>query len=102
MVPKVDVTIVKHAATLTSYTLTHWGRERGRGEMLPVARAIRWLNWDNAVAIGLNGRDAVRVGMKLDLNVIGYDRLMLRAPEIVHDLPAGGKRLVRGLRRVRT
>jgi N-acyl-D-aspartate/D-glutamate deacylase len=81
-------------ATATSYMLTHWTRERERGEMFPVAWAIKRLSRDNAVAIGLNDRGAVRVGMKADLNVIDYDRLMLRAPEIIYDFPAGGKRLV--------
>ena len=81
-------------ATATSYTLTHWTRERGRGELFPVAWAVKRLSHDNAAAIGLNDRGLVRVGMKADLNVIDYDRLVLRAPEIVYDLPAGGKRLV--------
>ena len=81
-------------ATATSYTLTHWTRERGRGELFPVAWAVKRLTHDNAAAIGLNDRGLVRVGMKADLNVIDYDRLVLRAPEIVYDLPAGGKRLV--------
>jgi N-acyl-D-aspartate/D-glutamate deacylase len=36
----------------------------------------------------------IRAGMKADLNVIDYDRLALRAPEIIYDLPAGGKRLI--------
>ncbi len=81
-------------ATATSYTLTHWTRERGRGETFPVAWAIKRLTHDNAAAIGLNDRGLVRVGMKADLNVIDYDRLLLRSPEIVYDLPAGGKRLV--------
>jgi N-acyl-D-aspartate/D-glutamate deacylase len=81
-------------ATATTYTLTHWTRERGRGEMFPVAWAIKRLSHDNAMAIGLNDRGLLRVGMKADLNVIDYDRLMLRSPEIVYDLPAGGKRLV--------
>jgi N-acyl-D-aspartate/D-glutamate deacylase len=81
-------------ATATSYTLTHWTRERGRGALFPVAWAIRRLSHDNAAAVGLNDRGLLRVGMKADLNVIDYDRLMLRSPEIVYDLPAGGKRLV--------
>ena len=81
-------------ATATSYTLTHWTRERGRGETFPVAWAIKRLTHDNAAAIGLNDRGLLRVGMKADVNVIDYDRLMLRSPEIVYDLPAGGKRLV--------
>ncbi len=81
-------------ATATSYTLTHWTRERERGELFPLAWAVKRLTRDNATAIGLNDRGLVRVGMKADLNVIDYDRLVLRAPEIVYDLPAGGKRLV--------
>jgi N-acyl-D-aspartate/D-glutamate deacylase len=81
-------------ATATSYTLTHWTRERGRGALFPVAWAVKRLTHDNAAAIGLDDRGLVRVGMKADLNVIDYDRLVLRSPEIVYDLPAGGKRLV--------
>ena len=32
--------------------------------------------------------------MKADINILDYDNLCLRRPEIVYDLPAGGKRLV--------
>ena len=81
-------------ATATSYTLTHWTRDRSRGALFPVAWAIKRLTHDNAAAIGLHDRGLLRAGMKADLNVIDYDRLTLRAPEIVYDLPAGGKRLV--------
>jgi N-acyl-D-aspartate/D-glutamate deacylase len=81
-------------ATATSYTLTHWTRDRGRGGLFPVAWAVKRLTHDNAAAVGLNDRGLVSVGMKADLNVIDYDRLVLGAPEIVYDLPAGGKRLV--------
>jgi N-acyl-D-amino-acid deacylase len=31
--------------------------------------------------------------MKADLNVIDFDRLKLRAPRMVRDLPSGGRRL---------
>ncbi len=31
--------------------------------------------------------------MKADINLIDFDNLQVRAPEIVHDLPAGGARL---------
>jgi N-acyl-D-aspartate/D-glutamate deacylase len=81
-------------ATATSYTLTHWTRDRDRGALFPVAWAIKRLSHDNAAAVGLNDRGLLREGMKADLNVIDYDRLALRTPEIVYDLPAGGKRLV--------
>jgi N-acyl-D-aspartate/D-glutamate deacylase len=80
--------------TATSYTLTHWTRDRGRGALFPVAWAVKRLSYDNAMAIGLLDRGLVRVGMKADLNVIDYDRLRLRGPSIVYDMPAGGKRLI--------
>jgi N-acyl-D-aspartate/D-glutamate deacylase len=62
--------------------------------LFPVAWAVKRLTRDNAAAVGLYDRGLVRVRVKADLNVIDYDRLVLRAPEIVYDLPAGGKRLV--------
>ena len=67
-------------ATATSYTLTHWTRDRRRGALFPVAWAVKRLTSDNAAAIGLHDRGQLRVGMKADLNVIDYDRLMLRPP----------------------
>ena len=81
-------------ATATSYTLTHWTRDRGRGALFPVAWAHQAAGRDNAAAIGLNDRGLLKAGMKADINVLDYDRLRLRAPEVVYDLPAGGKRLV--------
>ena len=81
-------------ATATSYTLTHWTRDRGRGELFPVSWGIKRLAADNARAIGLDDRGVLAVGKKADINVLDYDRLRLRAPEVVYDLPAGGKRLV--------
>jgi N-acyl-D-aspartate/D-glutamate deacylase len=81
-------------ATATSYTLTHWTRDRGRGALFPVSWAIKRLAADNAAAIGLNDRGLLRAGMKADINILDYDNLRLRRPEIVYDLPAGGKRLI--------
>src|SRR5262245_13938244 len=81
-------------ATATSFTLTHWTRDRGRGSLFPVAWGIKRLSHDNAAAIGLNDRGLLKVGMKADINVLDYDNMRLRAPEVVYDLPAGGKRLV--------
>jgi N-acyl-D-aspartate/D-glutamate deacylase len=81
-------------ATSTSYLLTHWTRDRWRGALFPVSWAIKRLAADNAAAIGLGDRGLLRVGMKADINILDYDRLCLRRPEIVYDLPAGGKRLV--------
>ena len=61
-------------ATATSYTLTHWTRDRGRGALFPVSWAIKRLAADNAAAIGLNDRGLLEAGMKADINIIDYDR----------------------------
>jgi N-acyl-D-aspartate/D-glutamate deacylase len=81
-------------ATATSYLLTHWTRDRGRGSLFPVSWAIKRLAADNAAAIGLDDRGLLKIGLKADINILDYDRLRLRRPEIVYDLPAGGKRLI--------
>ena len=36
----------------------------------------------------------IQPGRKADLNVIDYDALGLLPPEVVYDLPAGGRRLI--------
>ena len=81
-------------ATATSYTLTHWTRDRRRGALFPVSWAIKRLAADNAAEIGLNDRGLLKIGMKADINILDYDNMRLRSPEVVYDLPAGGKRLV--------
>ena len=36
----------------------------------------------------------IAVGMKADINIIDFDRLALPMPEIVRDLPKGGRRMI--------
>ena len=43
---------------------------------------------------GLLDRGLLEPGYRADVNVIDYDALRLDAPKMVHDLPAGGRRLV--------
>jgi N-acyl-D-aspartate/D-glutamate deacylase len=81
-------------ATMTTFTLTHWVRDRRRGPRLPLEVAVRRLTADNAALFGFQDRGLVRPGLKADLNVIDLDRLRLRRPEMAFDLPAGGRRLV--------
>jgi N-acyl-D-amino-acid deacylase len=44
--------------------------------------------------IGLDDRGSIKKGMRADLNLIDWSAMQLRPPEILFDLPAGGKRLV--------
>ena len=74
-----------------TWLLTHWGRERG---MFAPEELIRRLTSDTAGAAGLHDRGVLAVGKKADLNVIDWARLGADKPYVVHDLPAGGKRLL--------
>ena len=78
--------------------LTHWTRDRTRGPKLPLEFVIRQQCADTAALLGLGDRGQIAVGLRADLNVIDYDRLTLLSPEIVHDLPAGGRRLMQRAR----
>ena len=81
-------------ASMPTYLLTHWVRDRSRGEKLPVEFVVKRQTADTAKLYGLNDRGALKPGLKADLNVIDQDGLRLHAPEMVFDLPAGGRRLV--------
>jgi N-acyl-D-aspartate/D-glutamate deacylase len=81
-------------ASMTTYLLSHWTRDRSRGGRLSVETAVRRLTADPAALYGLGDRGVVAAGKKADLNLIDYDRLALRHPEQLHDLPGGAGRLV--------
>lgn len=77
-----------------TFMLTHWVRDRTRGERLPLSAVVKWLSHDTARAVGLEDRGLIAPGYKADLNLVDLDRLHLHGPEVAHDLPSGGRRLV--------
>lgn len=79
-------------ASYSTYLLTHWVRDRARGRV-PLERAIKAMTHDTAALIGLDDRGVLAPGYRADINVIDLDHLRLHAPEVVFDLPAGGRRL---------
>jgi N-acyl-D-aspartate/D-glutamate deacylase len=81
-----------------TYLLLHWGRARTRGEKLPVEELVKRQTADTAALVGLHDRGTLAPGRKADLNLIDPDALAIAHPEIVYDLPAGGKRLVQRAR----
>jgi N-acyl-D-aspartate/D-glutamate deacylase len=85
-------------ASFPTHMLTHWTRDRRRGEKLPIETVVRWHARDTAHAVGLDDRGVLAPGYKADLNVIDYAALRLCEPRIVRDLPAGGRRLVQEAR----
>jgi N-acyl-D-aspartate/D-glutamate deacylase len=81
-------------ASLPTYLLTHWARDRARGERLPLEALIHKQCAATAKAVGLDDRGTLEVGKKADLNVIDFEKLTLHAPRSVDDLPAGGRRVL--------
>lgn len=80
-------------ASFPTYLLTHWARDRTRGEKIPLEQLVKWQTQDTAATVGLHDRGLLLPGYKGDVNIIDFENLHLHAPKIVHDLPAGGRRL---------
>jgi len=85
-------------ASFPTYMLTHWARDRRRGDKLPLEQVVHMLTGRNAAWVGMRDRGVIAAGMKADLNVIDFDGLRLQRPRMVKDLPAGGKRLLQDAR----
>ncbi len=83
-------------AGIPTFMLTHWARDRSRGEKLPLELVVRRQTWDTANQYGLRDRGRLAAGFKADVNLIDFDRLGLTRPEVRYDLPAGGRRLFQG------
>jgi N-acyl-D-aspartate/D-glutamate deacylase len=73
--------------------LQWWGRDRPYGR-IPLERLVSLQSRSTAMAVGLADRGLLAPGHKADVNIIDFDALRLHAPEVVHDLPAGGRRLL--------
>ncbi len=80
--------------SMPTYLLTHWVNGRQRGERLGLEQAISLQTSRTAAAYGFTDRGVLSPGMRADINLIDLDGMHLRAPEMVFDLPAGGRRLI--------
>jgi N-acyl-D-aspartate/D-glutamate deacylase len=76
-----------------SFLLSYWVRERPRGTM-PLETAVKILTSEPAAVYGLRDRGVIEAGRKADLNVIDPNTVAPREMEVVHDLPAGAKRVL--------
>ena len=81
-------------AGVPTFMLTHWSRDRSRGPKLPVEMLVKRQTSETADFFGLTDRGRLAPGLRADLNLIAYDRLQVQKPELVHDMPAGGRRFV--------
>ena len=81
-------------ASFPSYLLTHWARDRTRGPRIAIEDVVRKQTSATAATYGLTDRGVIAAGKLADVNVIDHDAMVLHAPRMVTDLPAGGKRLL--------
>ncbi|MFU8803465.1 MAG: N-acyl-D-amino-acid deacylase family protein [Bradymonadaceae bacterium] len=81
-------------AGMPTFMLTHWARDRTRGERIPLETIIYRQTRQTAETYGLLDRGLLKPGYRADVNIIDYEGLSLGAPEMVYDLPAGGRRLL--------
>ncbi|MGI9539998.1 MAG: amidohydrolase family protein, partial [Miltoncostaeaceae bacterium] len=81
-------------ASMPTYLLTHWVRDRDRGKRLPLEQIVASQTAGTAHFYGMEDRGVLAPGMLADVNVIDFEALHIHAPEMVYDLPAEGRRLI--------
>jgi len=77
-------------SSYATFALAYWVRER---RLMPLERMVHKLSGELAAMWGIAHRGVVRPGAFADLNVIDFERLDLRLPEVRHDLPTGASHL---------
>jgi N-acyl-D-amino-acid deacylase len=80
-------------ASMTTSYLSVWARDRAGADGVPLEAVVHQITRRTAEHVGWLDRGLVAPGYVADLNVIDLDVLGCRPPHIVHDLPAGGRRL---------
>ena len=81
-------------AGVPSYMLTHWGRDRTRGPKLPLEMLVKRQTSETANFFGLTDRGRLAPGLRADVNVIDFNGMRMQKPELIHDMPANGRRFV--------
>jgi hypothetical protein len=74
-------------ATTPTTMVSHWCRDRSRGEKLPIEFVVRKQTSETAAMLGLTDRGELLPGMKADINIIDFDKLNVLPPEFAEDLP---------------
>ena len=77
-------------SSLQTHLLSYWVREK---EAFTLEEAIRQITYNTATFWGFHDRGLVREGLAADLVVLDPDTVAANLPDVVHDLPAGAKRL---------
>ena len=81
-------------ASLPTYMLQHWVRDRRRRPKLSIAEAVKMLTSEPAELYSFAGRGVLANGKRADINMIDLDAMRLHLPEVVGDLSTGARRLL--------
>jgi N-acyl-D-aspartate/D-glutamate deacylase len=81
-------------ASVPTFMLTHWVRDRSRGQRLGLEWTVKKQTLDTATLYGLHDRGVLKPGYRADVNVIDFPNLRLELPKMVYDLPANGRRFI--------
>ncbi|MDH3645128.1 MAG: amidohydrolase family protein, partial [Gammaproteobacteria bacterium] len=74
-----------------TFVMSHWARDAG---LYSTGEAVRRITSVPARVVGLKDRGTLAPGMRADINVIDFERLHERMPEMVNDFPGGANRFI--------
>jgi len=77
-------------SSLQTHLFSHWVREK---EAFTLEEAVREVTFNTASQFGIKNRGLLRPGYAADVLVFDPDTIGPQMPEVVHDLPAGARRL---------
>ncbi|MVW77727.1 N-acyl-D-amino-acid deacylase family protein [Bordetella sp. 02P26C-1] len=80
--------------SMPTFMLSFWTRDRKRGPLLSLEHVVKRQTLDTAKVYGLHDRGLLREGYKADINIVDPAAVTVHCPEMVFDLPAGGRRLI--------
>jgi N-acyl-D-aspartate/D-glutamate deacylase len=78
----------------STFHLTHWVRDRTKGDRVPLELAVNKLTGAPAQMYGFTDRGVIAEGRRADLNVIDFDALTIQEPFMRADLPNGSRRIL--------
>lgn len=80
--------------TFPTTAITHWTRDRERGDQIDLEFIVHQQTQRTAAHVGWHDRGVIAPGYLADINIIDHAQLALKPPRLIDDLPAGGTRLM--------
>jgi N-acyl-D-aspartate/D-glutamate deacylase len=77
-------------ASIQTHLLAYWVRER---QAITLEQAIRMVSYQPAQAWRLHDRGMLAPGYAADITIFDPETVAPRKPEVVYDVPCGGRRL---------